>query len=138
MKKLIVVFLSLLAFASCDNKGEQVDLLFKEVMGVHDEVMPEMSYLRKMAKTLEQRVDSVAKDSLTVSKPAVMEMKSAAGELRDANKQMMDWMYDFKQLEPDTPPEDALEYLNEQKLLITKVRDTMLEAKKKAETLLKQ
>ena len=56
--------------------------------------------------------------------------------LREANKGMTDWMYDFKQLSDTVDSEVAISYLTEQKILISKVKKEMFEAKTQGELLL--
>ena len=49
---------------------------------------------------------------------------------------MTDWMYDFKQLSDTVDSEVAISYLTEQKILISKVKKEMFEAKTQGELLL--
>ena len=89
-----------LAFVSCkdDNKQkegsqqEQVDdssAQMKDVMAIHDEVMPKMSELNAMIVKMEAEVDSTTVRG--------QEAAAIVLELQDAYKSMMTWMKDFSQ-----------------------------------------
>jgi len=98
-KFLTFCFISLaLAFVSCkdDNKqkeGSQQQQVndssaqMKEVMAIHDEVMPKMSQLNAMIVKLEAEVDSTTARG--------QEAATIVFELQDAYKSMMTWMKDF-------------------------------------------
>lgn len=100
-KFLAFCFLTLtLAFVSCkdDNKQkegsqqEQVDdssAQMKEVMAIHDEVMPKMSQLNAMMVKMESEVDSTTARG--------QEAAAIVLELQDASKGMFTWMKDFSQ-----------------------------------------
>lgn len=58
----------------------------KEVMAIHDEVMPKMSTIGRLVGELKSQVDSTE-----VGQQYEVAMK----DLQDAHKTMMDWMKDF-------------------------------------------
>ena len=58
----------------------------KEVMAIHDEVMPKMSTIGKLVGELKPKVDSTEMGQ---------KYEVAMKDLQDANTAMMDWMKDF-------------------------------------------
>ncbi|MFY0650500.1 MAG: hypothetical protein JXQ96_00635 [Cyclobacteriaceae bacterium] len=122
-----------LLLLSCNKEKKVQETLFNEVMDVHDEVMPQMSSLRKLAKSLESKLDSIAVDSLLTEKGQKEELNKAIEDLKKANESMMEWMRQFEQIEEGTPHGEVMKYLKDQKKKIEKVRDDMLKAKKQGE-----
>ncbi len=92
MKKASYFFLLLCLIFAVSCKGEQKETETKEptqmerVMATHDEVMPKMSTINKLITELETKVDTTTQG---------VEYGKAVNELKDANKQMMDWMGGF-------------------------------------------
>lgn len=90
MKNITLVFVSFLVFnfSSCkqDKKDEVKTDSMKEVMAIHDEVMPKMGSVGKLVSEL-----SAKKDSTETGAGYDLAKK----ELQAANKSMMDWMHDF-------------------------------------------
>ncbi len=128
----VAVFLFL--FVGCNGSSEaieQEDALKDEVFAIHDEVMPRMSDIVRLKGSLkEMPTDSINE----------MEAKTAHTQLEKAEDAMMDWMNKF------TPPgklretkshEEIMDYLQNEKLEITKVRDAMNSSIEAAEQFLK-
>jgi hypothetical protein len=86
--------------------------LYKEVMAIHDAVMPEMTTIHNLKKALKAAQD----DSNT--KIVLDHIKL----LNDADEAMMTWMADFKTPEDTTA---AKAYLTEEKVKIQAVSDLM-------------
>ncbi len=128
---LIVIALVGILFSGCNQERKKEEALYKVVMDIHDEVMPEMGTLRSLAKKIEAKADSL--DSVSVDSPAPKAMKDAVEDLKKANESMMVWMRQFEQLEQGTPHDEAMKYLEEQKILIQKVKEDMLNAKAEGE-----
>jgi len=132
MKNPILFFLLVLALFSCQPSGKEskeidskpgvvtLDSLKKEVLAIHDEVMPKMGQLMKTSKALITLADSVSSsDSIRAS--TLME---AANDIDLANENMMVWMRNY---EPAFEGSEAeiLAYLTKQKKEIQKVKDDM-------------
>ena len=134
---ILIISLSTLLF-SCKEDRSDVEKVRAEVFVIHDEVMPKMDKLMELRETISE---SVAKSDsiLQTNKSEVMaERKSMAlsiGEdLDDADREMMDWMQQYKDDSVNTmTKEKAIEYLNFEKKKITVVRDKMLESINKAQ-----
>ena len=134
MTKYIPILLTaiLLACQSSTQQKEEVDLdeLRKEVLAIHDEVMPKMGTLKRVKNSLLLQADSLgATDSLSTT------LRETADAIAVANENMMAWM---RQYEPafEGTDEEVLRYLQEQKSSIEKVQKDMLESLAKGEELL--
>ena len=146
-KFLTFFFLALaLAFVSCkdDNKQkegsqqEQVDdssAQMKEVMAIHDEVMPKMSELNAMIVKLEAEVDSTTVRG--------QEAAAIVLELQDAYKSMMTWMKDFSQgfttkeiMDGSELNEEKKQLLNQEEEKVRIVRDKINGSLEKAKSFL--
>jgi uncharacterized protein Yka (UPF0111/DUF47 family) len=116
--KHFAIILGVLLF-SCSKSGqEKVDIptLKEEVLAVHDEVMPKMGELRKVEKELRLMVQE---DSL------LSDLGVVADKIADANQSMMVWMRGYDPNFEGTE-EEVIQYLNEQKKSIQKVKEDML------------
>ena len=89
----IIFSLLLITFAfSCKNQGEaeketsESTVQMKEVVAVHDEMMPKMSTIGELTGKLEAEMKLAKKDSI---------YKDAIADLKEANVAMMDWMRNF-------------------------------------------
>ncbi|MEP2024012.1 MAG: hypothetical protein ABJH98_06365 [Reichenbachiella sp.] len=128
-------FLIVLAFTivACNSDKKEQQTLFEQVMLVHDEVMPKMGNLRALASELSGKADSLALDSLNDNSSEIQQLRNLSKNLKDANEGMMEWMRQFEQLREGTPHGEVMEYLNEQRKSIQKVREDMLNSKDEAE-----
>ena len=80
--------LALVLFLSCkeEEKKSETPSQMKEVMAIHDEVMPEMGTIGKLVSELKPKVDSTETG---------IEYEKAMKDLQTAHKSMMDWMKGF-------------------------------------------
>ena len=118
-----ILFILVAVFAACQTKSEETDLkaLKDEVFEIHDAVMPKMGDLRRVRKALMLQADSLqVSDSVRVNV-----LLNASDKIADANESMMDWMRNFDPNFEGTD-EEILNYLNEKKASITKVKEDML------------
>ena len=99
--------------------------LYDEVMVIHDEVMPRMTDIHRLKKSIKQK----HKDDLQNYPEAI----DLLARLEEADNAMMNWMADFK------PPKDesaAEAYLNAEKSKISEVSRLMKATIQEAETYL--
>jgi hypothetical protein len=128
MKKLIVMMALATSLVACtDDRKNAADALDKEVMQIHDEVMPKMGKVLTYRKRINNKIDScrtqACKDSL----------QPISYALSKADEDMMQWMRNFERPEGlDT----AEAYLTVQKQEIEKVRALVEEGLKNAEAVL--
>ncbi len=140
-----LLFSGVLMVAACQN-GEQVQIntLEKEVMMIHDAVMPKMGELVALESTLRQHISQT--DSLLKIKPndstlqqALEQYRFLASQLQEADRSMMEWMHDYngdslKKL----PPSQAIQALTQEKIKIEQVSDDMLKSIEDTQNFLKQ
>ncbi len=80
--------LTLIFFLSCKEEEKKPETLtqMKEVMAIHDEVMPKMGTIGKLVSELKPKADSTEKGIV---------YDKAMKDLQAAHKSMMDWMKGF-------------------------------------------
>ncbi|MFT6336718.1 MAG: hypothetical protein ACI86M_001329 [Saprospiraceae bacterium] len=122
MKKTILFLCFIGIFASCREKST----LEKEVMAIHDEVMPKLGELNKDRRGLQSILKNTTDESV---KNTILEAVTA---LEKADDGMMDWMAKYK-----LPSEPAAQevYLKNEMIRITKVKTDMIESMKNAKIL---
>jgi regulator of replication initiation timing len=123
--KTILPVLSLLTLSlswGCEQKTQDNQALYDEVMKVHDEVMPKMDDIYKLKQELKkQMADS---SNLTVEKKKTIE--ATILRLDSASESMMVWMRNFNPLPDSLGEEKARAYLEDQQKRIQGVREEML------------
>lgn len=120
------ILLVLLFFSSCkesSNVAHQESTLYKEVMEVHDKVMPELSTIHAIRRDLKAIERPNSKDIIF----------SQIKALDEADEAMMTWMADFK-LPEDKTNENA--YLEAEKIKISNVSDMMYSSIKNGKQML--
>jgi len=124
----IVLFLIPLLFLSCGEmspKEKELDALHRTVMSIHDDVMPEISTIRKLRKKIKKDENA-----------ATNNYQKMLSRLDEEDEAMMGWMQEFKK--PDYKEyETAKKYLLAEKIKIEKVREGMLGVIDDAKNLLK-
>lgn len=129
MKYLLTSLLPAIMLIACksDIKSGPNAELYTEVMAIHDEVMPKMTDIHQIKKEIKKQYN----DSTSENYAASVEM---LGALTAADEGMMSWMADFK-IPEQASPEDQKEYLQQQKIAITQVRNDMLSAIEEAKAM---
>lgn len=130
MKVRFLFILSIFAIIiSCkpDLSNPKVESLYKEVMVIHDEVMPEISTIHKLKKSIKKKDNLNDTDLDLIS------------ELDEADESMMQWMSDFGAFRKMDKEDDQtkIQYLIGEKKKITKVSNDMKSAINKAQDYLK-
>ncbi|WP_416867126.1 MAG: hypothetical protein ACMVP2_06550 [Imperialibacter sp.] len=129
MKKVIfLLFMVATATACSSEQKEQKDALMAEVMAAHDEVMPKMGELRKTAKDLQAKADSLSTLTDQDFAAEISTLRQTAERIEDANERMMEWMRQFEMPDNEAPIAEVLVYLKDQKEKIDKVKDEMLKS----------
>ena len=107
--------------SDADNDPNQV--LYDQVMDIHDEVMPRTEDLHNLKKNLQEQI--AAAPDMVVEERQKLERRIA--RLDSVDKMMMDWMHYFNL--PDSVTEEAKrEYLESQMEKIKQVREAIFEA----------
>jgi len=105
--------------------------LHKEVMDVHNEVMPKMDEIFKMKESLKNKVASTP----TMSAESKKTMEATISQLDSAGEGMMIWMRKFNPPPDSTGREEAKTYLENEMIKIKKVRQDILAALEKGKSL---
>lgn len=136
MKKITILLFILVLVAACsDEQQKHKNELMKQVMAAHDEVMPKMGDLRKTAKALQARADSLSTLTDQDYTPRVAELRQAAQKIEQANEGMMGWMRQFEVPDNEAPVAEVITYLKDQKAKVNKVRDEMLRSLEEGQAL---
>jgi hypothetical protein len=112
--------------SACSNSGgqsagDELTTKFKEVMVVHDLVMPRMQEVRKLNKALDALRSEAESDS-SKSVLSLDEINAAADSLEIIEAEMMEWMHTFEaDQSPETSDQERLKYLEERKLAMERV-----------------
>jgi hypothetical protein len=129
MKKVVFLLFLVAPVAACSNEQkEQKDALMAEVMAAHDEVMPKMGELRKTAKDLQAKADSLSTLTDQDFATEISTLRHTAERIEDANEGMMEWMRQFEMPDNEAPIAEVLVYLKDQKEKIDRVKDEMLKS----------
>jgi predicted nucleic acid-binding Zn-ribbon protein len=137
MRSKFFLFILFLTFISaCKDSPQKSDTpsQMKEVMAIHDEVMPKMGDISKLVATLKSKVDTTESGK---------EYEKAMIDLQNAHKEMMDWMRSFgDRFNSDEILNDAalspekLKWLDEEEQKIKKVKEDINSSIENAEKLL--
>lgn len=132
----IGLFILATLLGGCSAKATE-EKQWEEVMAIHDEVMPKMSSINRLSRTLRDYIEQ------TDSIPAEQRQRLEAGiqQLQSADEQMWEWMNNLKQLDGLREEMDhaaILNYLATQKEAIETVRQSMETAIDQGEKLVKE
>ncbi|MEZ4775042.1 MAG: hypothetical protein R3D00_17795 [Bacteroidia bacterium] len=118
---------------SSENTDSPVAKLMGEVMAVHDEVMPQMSKLYDLKKSLAEKTETLGDSAPDMEMRTKIE--AAMQLLEKADESMMNWMRNFE--DPgESDVEKATAYLEKEKERVLEVQQAMNEGIQAAELLL--
>ena len=109
------LFLWIFLWGCASTSGNEIDLLYQEIMDVHDEVMPKMGKIRNLEKQFR---------SAALTSPDATELMRQAEVLASANEAMMNWMRNFNN-DFQGLDEEKKEYLLGQKKQVYQVKELM-------------
>jgi pyridoxal/pyridoxine/pyridoxamine kinase len=131
--------------SACQNKEQaQVETLEKEVMMIHDAVMPKMGELITLEDSISKKIaqtDSLLKitPNDTTLQIILKQSLTMATQLKKADEGMMDWMHKYKgDSLKKLPVKQAIRAFTNQKIKIEQVSDDMLKSMEEAQNFLKQ
>ncbi|MGB5170043.1 MAG: hypothetical protein WBN69_01290 [Eudoraea sp.] len=131
---LFILFLTFISACKDSPQKSDTPSQMKEVMAIHDEVMPKMGDISKLVATLKSKVDTTENGKA---------YEKAMIDLQNAHKEMMDWMRGFgDRFNSDEILNDAalspekLKWLEEEEQKIKKVKEDINSSIKNAEKLL--
>lgn len=132
----IGLFIVWMGLEACTVQKDEVAKLKAEVIAVHDEVMPKMGDLRSNQKLLKAKKDELKETSANSTKIDLY--RQAALACDEAYEGMFVWMRQFDSKLEGMNEEEALFYLQDQMIKVTRVNSDIKRALLDAEKLLKQ
>ena len=134
--KNIGMLLIIFFIASCTKQGNseeqnayyqlKVDSLYKAVMLMHDEIMPDMDEVMNQKILLKEEIGKIADKSDSISIQRKMVLEIVLMELNDADESMMEWMRSHTGKPADSiSVEIALEMVSESYRSIETVKEKM-------------
>lgn len=122
---------SLFWLLSCgpDKKTEDREALYKSMMEVHDEVMPEMGTISNLQKQIKEKLEGLD-DNAETYEVEKTELEALHQDLKKAHDGMMMWMRQLKRgndLE-QMPHDEVIAYLKDEYDKISEVKDMMLQS----------
>jgi len=113
MRYYLVSLLTLFLLIGCSEnlQKKQEEELEKEVLEIHDEVMPQMGEVARLRDELEKRKESL--DSLASKQAQIIDELIA--QLSEANQGMMDWMRNYSADFANMKHDEVMDYLEEQR-----------------------
>lgn len=135
-KKHIILFLSALITLTYSCKEEDKEnSQMKQVMAIHDEVMPKMGTIGKLVSKLDEKI---------TNDPASDSLADAREDLKAAHKAMMDWMKGFGErfdgdeiLKGKALTPEKQKWLDEEEAKVKALRDQINTSISRAQELLK-
>lgn len=142
-RKILFFLLTAFTFSACNQAADQVAALEKEVLGIHDEVMPRMGEIVALKKGLTQKIaqlDSLQQEGAS-STTLAQERQQALDlttRLSRADSLMMGWMYGYKgDSAKALPAGEALVYFRLEKDKIVHVQEVTTSSIQEARDFLK-
>jgi len=133
MKK-VLYFLFMLAFVlvlpqGCDSKKDTKVDGYKEIMAIHDTVMPKMGAVNRLKRELQAIIPSI-EDSVKIAS-----INYSIGELEESEDLMQTWMHNWAEKSQglDKESDQYQQFLKEQKKSIINVSDRIYHAMQHAE-----
>lgn len=141
--RILIILLTTFAFSACTKDADQVANLEKEVLGIHDEVMPKMGEIMALKKGLSQKIaklDSLQQEGAS-STTLAQERQQAldlSTRLTRADSLMMGWMHEYKgDSAKALPVGQALEYFRLEKEKMVTVQEATTTSIQEAREFLK-
>ncbi|HHB78533.1 MAG TPA: hypothetical protein ENK85_04810 [Saprospiraceae bacterium] len=109
----------------CDSPTKETKIDgYKEIMAIHDSVMPKMGAVNRLKRELQALLPK-AEDSLEIAK-----INYSIGELEESEELMQNWMHDWaeKSRGIDKKSDTYQQFLKEQKKSIINVSDRIYHA----------
>jgi len=151
MKHFLIIIAIAILFIGCNNteSGSSVshdqpktheDSLFKDVMDGHDFAMAKMNRIPALQKQVQQATDSISKLPEKLKKAATgykVQLDSLSEKLKYADFSMNKWMEEFN-YDTATKGTNRGAYLESENKKIAGVKEAMLSALQKADSLFKK
>lgn len=123
MKKFAaILFLPLLVLTACVSPKQKEENLAKEVMAIHDEVMPRMGEVSSYRRELKKRLDSQEFMFSPETRTERARMEQLILKLDSADRGMMDWMHNYNGGQDLYSHQEIMDYLGAEKEKISGVK----------------
>lgn len=120
---LFYVFATLFLLSCGNSEKKKEEQLYREVMEIHDEVMPHMGEVMQLTKELDKNIDQLkSEDSTTNPQPSIEHLTTLKQNLSDADEAMMNWMRKFNTEMDSMSHEEKMHYLQDEKEKIQEVK----------------
>ena len=119
----------------------QADSLMADVMEGHNAGMAKYGKLKAMQNELQRLIDSIGKlpsKAKTALSPYKAKMEAMLEDLKSAKSGMDKWMDEFNMDSTLNNMNQRIDYLLEEKLKVSKVKENMLHSLRKADSLIKE
>lgn len=148
MNKVFIIGVWAFLLAACGGSGDSAsdetvaknpeDSLFQQVMEGHDEAMAKIGKLRKYRKTFDEKLDSLKKVKSSAKAGLTEAYSDVSEKLKTAEEKMNTWMDEFSIDSAQDDMERRLKYLTDEKFKVDDVRDEIMSALSRADSLLKK
>ncbi len=115
--------LTLVVWACSGNQAGETEALRKEVIDIHDEIMPHMREIGELKEKLQALEGNLAAGNGEEVSGHIAKIQAASQSLTQAEDAMRNWMQTFKyEISEDLEHEQVMDYLNAEKDKITQVK----------------
>ncbi len=121
-KSLPLCMLSVWLLSACQGNQPQQETLFREVIEVHDAVMPRMGELMQLQQALSQRIEKLQQDSAR-NQDSIAHLTALKEEVQQADRAMMEWMHDFDSEMEGMSQEEKISYLQQEQKKVEALRE---------------
>lgn len=97
------------------------EVLYNDVMKIHDEVMPKMNDIYKLKQDLKKEAEAA-------SEAEKKKLEATIAKLDSASENMMVWMREFNPIPDSVDEQKAKAYLEAEMIKVQKVKTDVLEA----------
>jgi hypothetical protein len=152
MRKYLLLFFIATGFlfTSCNNSADtpadstkktKADTLMDEVMDGHNVGMGKMGKLTRAQQEVTRILDSIANlpaKARDAAAPYKANLENLLSDLKSADNSMNQWMENFNMDSALNNAEERIRYLGEEKLKVGKVKESILNSLKRADSVLKK
>lgn len=131
--------LALFAWACSGNQAGEKEALRKEVVDIHDEIMPHMREIGELKEKLQALEGSLAEGNADEVSGNIAKIQAATESLTQAEDAMRTWMQTFKyEISDDLEHEQIMDYLNGEKEKIIQVKQLITQSVDSSKILLSE
>ena len=137
----ITVFVLCVFFISAcqDNQKGATEALRKEVIDIHDEIMPRMREIEELKEELQTLENSLAEEKSGEFSKKIAQIQASVQSLTQAKGAMNTWMQSFKyEISDDIDHEQIMDYLGNEKEKITQVKEMVTQSLDSTKMLIEQ